>query len=110
MNLVLVYGDSSFRMLFLLLYCSVSPDGRLIAISSSSNRVLILDSKTLEIENELSIGASWIWNTAFSCDSSKLLIGGESRLSMVDVSTNRPLIIYEGHSKPITALAMYDPL
>ncbi|GMR53714.1 hypothetical protein PMAYCL1PPCAC_23909, partial [Pristionchus mayeri] len=90
------------------LSCNVSPDGRLIAVSSSSSKVLILDSKNLDVENELSIGASWIWNTAFCSDSSKLLMGGEKRLHLVDVTTSRPLMMYEGHVKPITALAIYD--
>ncbi|GMT01582.1 hypothetical protein PENTCL1PPCAC_23756 [Pristionchus entomophagus] len=90
------------------LSCNVSPDGRLLSISSSSTRVLILDSKTLETEIEISIGASWIWNTAFCSDSSKLLMGGERRLHLVDVTTSRPLMMYEGHAKPITALAIYD--
>ncbi|GMT28661.1 hypothetical protein PFISCL1PPCAC_19958, partial [Pristionchus fissidentatus] len=90
------------------LSCNVSPDGSLISVSSSSNKVLIVDSKSFELENELNIGVSWIWNTSFCSDSRKLLIGGEKRLELVDVSTSRPLMLYEGHVKPITSLAVFD--
>jgi G protein beta subunit-like protein len=56
------------------------------------------------------VNMKWIWDVAFTNDSTKLFCGGSDNLCrMFDVSSGQLLRRYQGHSKGITAIAFWEP-
>ena len=55
--------------------------------------------------------ANWVWDAAFSADSSFILTGASDNTARLwDVLAGEMICIYSGHSKAITAVAMNDAI
>ena len=70
------------------------------------------DSKSITLTSTLSGNNNyWIWDSAFSADSSFLLTGASDNTARLwDVTAGEVICIYSGHSKAITAVAMNDTI
>lgn len=70
-----------------------------------------LESKTVSLSSTLTGHGNWVWDTAFSADSSFILTGSSDNTARLwDVTAGEMICIYAGHVKAITAVAMNDSI
>ena len=68
-------------------------------------------SKSISLSSTLSGHTNWIWDAAFSADSSFILTGSSDNTARLwDMSAGEVICIYSGHSKAITAVAINDTI
>uniref|UniRef100_A0A914YWD6 Target of rapamycin complex subunit lst8 n=1 Tax=Panagrolaimus superbus TaxID=310955 RepID=A0A914YWD6_9BILA len=64
--------------------------------------------KSQEFDNNVNM--KWIWDIAFTNDSTKIFTAGsDNLLRMFDVNSGQLLRRYQGHSKGITCMAFWEP-
>ena len=69
------------------------------------------DTKTITLASTLNGHGNWIWDAAFSADSSFILTGSSDNTARLwDVAAGEVICIYSGHAKAITAVAMNDSI
>lgn len=88
---------------------------RLLVTLGSDSQVKIWsihsDSQSVKLASTLSGHSNWIWDAAFSADSSFILTGASDNTARLwDVTTGEMICIYSGHSKAISAVAMNDSI
>ena len=75
------------------------------------NWSLDLNSKSLHLSSTLTGHSNWVWDSAFSADSSFLLSGASDNTARLwDMTADEMICMYTGHSKAITAVAMNDSI
>ena len=68
-------------------------------------------SEKLKLNSTLTGHSSWIWDAAFSADSSFILSGSsDSTARLWDMNSGEIICIYLGHTKSITAVAINDSI
>lgn len=69
------------------------------------------ESKAVNLISTLSGHNNWLWDAAFSADSSFILTGSSDNTARLwDMTAGEVICIYSGHSKAITAVAMNDSI
>lgn len=92
-----------------ILKCKISPDGRLLATTSSDKTARLWKMGTHELKTVLSGHTKWVWDCAFSDDSSFMVTGssdGTARLWEVD--SGDVVRTYTGHQRCVVAVALND--
>jgi G protein beta subunit-like protein len=66
--------------------------------------------KSVDPDHEAHVNMKWIWDVAFTRDSSKLFTAGTDHvMRMFDVNSGQVIRRYQGHSKGISAMAFWEP-
>jgi target of rapamycin complex subunit LST8 len=66
---------------------------------------------SINLSSTLSGHNNWVWDAAFSADSSFILTGSSDNTARLwDMAAGEVISIYSGHSKAITAVAMNDSI
>lgn len=75
------------------------------------NWTLDLESKSFKLSSTLSGHSNWVWDAAFSADSSFILTGASDNTARLwDTAAGEMISIYTGHTKAITAVAINDSI
>lgn len=75
------------------------------------NWAINVDSTTIALSSTLTGHGNWVWDTAFSADSSFILTGSSDNTARLwDMTAGEVICIYSGHIKAITAVAMNDSI
>lgn len=69
------------------------------------------DTNTLKLSSTLSGHSNWVWDAAFSADSSFILTGASDNTARLwDAEAGEMISIFSGHAKAITAVAINDSI
>ena len=67
--------------------------------------------KNIVLTSTLTGHSNWVWDAAFSADSSFVLTGASDNTARLwDATTGEMISIYSGHVKAITAVAINDSI
>lgn len=68
-----------------------------------------VENKCLKLTSTLLGHSHWVWDAAFSADSSFLLTGSSDNTARLwDLDSGEVICIYSGHAKAIAAVAIND--
>lgn len=92
------------------LKCRFSPDSSLLATTSADGTCKIWSTADFSLRNTLKKSTErWVWDCAFSSDSQYIFTASSDHIARLwHVDRTDPLREYQGHSKPVTALAYND--
>ena len=81
------------------------------SINSDSSSSSSSEIKSITLSSTLTGHGNWVWDAAFSADSSFILTGASDNSARLwDLVSGEIICIYSGHSKAITAVAMNDAI
>ena len=91
------------------LKCLLSPDGRMLATTSSDKTVKLWSLDGFKLERTLTGHSRWVWDAVFSVDAAYLVTASSDATARLwDCSSGEAIRVYSGHHKAVSCCALND--